>query len=138
MVQRPEPAAGFPRAGRLRLLRPGVLLVGDAAHPMVPTLGQGATQACEDACVAVDEIVAAMAAGEPLSQVPGRVAARRSERAGFAVAFSREATDTMLAGADPVAGTLRKSGADFQRKLASLYRDVPTGRAAPRAREPVP
>ena len=109
---------------------PGVLLVGDAAHPMVPTLGQGATQACEDACVTVDEIVSALNACEPLSSVPGRVAARRAERAAFAVAFSREATDTMLAGADPVAGTLRKAGAEFQLKLASLYRDVPGRRSA--------
>ena len=108
---------------------PGVLLVGDAAHPMVPTLGQGATQACEDACVTVDEIVSALSAGGSLSQVPGRVAARRSERAGFVVAFSRDATDTMLAGADPVAGTLRKTGADFQQKLTRLYRDVPGLRA---------
>ena len=110
---------------------PGVLLVGDAAHPMVPTLGQGATQACEDACVTVDEIVSALDACEPLSGVPGRVAARRAERAAFAVAFSREATDTMLAGADPVAGTLRKAGAEFQRKLTSLYRDVPGRRSVP-------
>lgn len=110
---------------------PGVLLVGDAAHPMVPTLGQGATQACEDACVTVDEIAAALSAGEPLAQVPGRVAARRSERARFVVDFSREATDTMLAGADPVAGTRRKTGADFERKLMALYRDVPTVRANP-------
>ena len=108
---------------------PGVLLVGDAAHPMVPTLGQGATQACEDACVTVDEIVAALAAGDSLAEVPARVAACRSERAGFAVAFSRDATDTMLAGADPVAGTLRKSGADFLRNLTTLYRDVPPRRS---------
>ncbi len=107
---------------------PGVLLVGDAAHPMVPTLGQGATQACEDACVAVDEIVAALEAREPLSLVSGRVEARRAERARFAVAFSRDATDTMLAGADPVAGTVRKTGAAFQRQLARLYRDVPLPR----------
>ncbi len=124
--------------------RPGVLLVGDAAHPMVPTLGQGATQACEDACVAVDEIAAALAAGEPLSLVPGRVEARRAERARFVVAFSRDATDTMLAGADPVAGTAKKAGAAFQTRLKRLYRDVPTPRASPivegsiRAREARP
>ncbi len=110
---------------------PGVLLVGDAAHPMVPTLGQGATQACEDACVTVDEIASALAAGEPLAGVPGRVAARRAERAAFAVALSRDATDTMLAGADPVAGTARKCGPEFQRELMRLYRDVPTRRSLP-------
>ena len=109
---------------------PGVLLMGDAAHPMVPTLGQGATQACEDACVAVDEIAAALSTGEPLGRVPARVAERRAERARFVVAFSREATDTMLAGADPVAGTAMKAAPAFQHKLSRLYRDIPGRRSA--------
>jgi salicylate hydroxylase len=104
---------------------PGVLLVGDSAHPMVPTLGQGATQACEDACVVVEEIRLALAAGRLLTTVPDRVEARRAERIRFVVDFSFEATDTMLAGADPVAGTLRKTEPAFRRKLERLYRDVP-------------
>jgi 2-polyprenyl-6-methoxyphenol hydroxylase-like FAD-dependent oxidoreductase len=103
----------------------GVLLVGDSAHPMVPTLGQGATQACEDACVVVDEIKNALASGRPLAAVAERVAHRRTERVRFVADFSREATDTMLAGADPVAGTLEKLEQRFQRKLRRLYRDVP-------------
>ncbi|HWJ73613.1 MAG TPA: NAD(P)/FAD-dependent oxidoreductase [Kaistia sp.] len=103
----------------------GILLVGDSAHPMVPTLGQGATQACEDACVVVDEIKAALDAGRPLADISERVEARRAERVRFVVQFSRDATDTMLAGADPVAGTLRKTGPEFQAKLKSLYCDVP-------------
>ncbi len=105
--------------------RPGIVLAGDAAHPMVPTLGQGATQACEDACVVVDEIRSALAAGDPLALVSQRVARRRAERARFVVTFSREATDTMLAGADPVEGTRRKTEPAFRRKLAQLYRDTP-------------
>jgi 2-polyprenyl-6-methoxyphenol hydroxylase-like FAD-dependent oxidoreductase len=104
---------------------PGILLVGDSAHPMVPTLGQGATQACEDACVVVDEIRAALAAARPLTTVPARVEQRRAERVRFVMDFSREATDTMLAGADPVAGTLKKTEPPFQRKLERLYRDIP-------------
>ncbi len=104
---------------------PRILLVGDSAHPMLPTLGQGATQACEDACVVVDEITAALRERRPLAQVPQRVERRRSERVRFAAAFSREATDTMLAGADPVAGTLRQTGPAFLARLARLYRDVP-------------
>ena len=104
---------------------PGVLLVGDSAHPMVPTLGQGATQACEDACVVVEEVRAALDCGRPLAMVPERVEHRRGERVRFVVEFSREATDTMLAGADPVAGTLRKCEPPFLRKLERLYRDVP-------------
>ena len=104
---------------------PGVLLVGDSAHPMVPTLGQGATQACEDACVVVDEVRSALASGRSLATLPERVERRRGERVRFVVEFSREATDTMLAGADPVAGTLRQCEPEFLRKLERLYRDVP-------------
>jgi len=105
--------------------RDAVLLVGDAAHPMVPTLGQGATQAVEDACVTIDEVRRALANQEPLCCVPSRVAARRSDRVQFVVDFSREATDTMLAGADPRAGTILKTKRPFQDKLMRLYRDVP-------------
>lgn len=103
----------------------GVLLVGDSAHPMVPTLGQGATQAVEDACVVVDEVRRALAGGKPLADLPANVAARRTERAEFVVSFSRDATDTMLAGADPVAGTLKKLEPAFRARLERLYRDVP-------------
>jgi salicylate hydroxylase len=45
----------------------------------------------------------------------------RGERMRFAMRFSLEATDTMLAGADPVAGTLQKAGPDFMAKLRRLY-----------------
>ncbi len=108
---------------------PGVLLVGDAAHPMVPTLGQGATQAAEDACVVVDELRYALDAGDDVTAVPARVAARRDDRVRFVVDYSREATDTMLAGADPVAGTLKKLKPAFQDRLKRLYRDTPVPRA---------
>lgn len=107
---------------------PGVLLVGDASHPMVPTLGQGATQSVEDACVVVDQIIASLDSDGDLSRVPERVEALRRERVQFVVEFSRSATDTMLAGADPVAGSLKKNSPQFRAKLDRLYRDV----AAPR------
>lgn len=102
-----------------------VLLVGDAAHPMIPTLGQGATQSMEDACVVVDVIEGALARGEPLAGVPATVDARRRERVGFVMDFSRDASDTMLVGADPVAGTLAKTRAPFSDRLRRLYRDAP-------------
>ncbi|MBE7246701.1 MAG: FAD-dependent monooxygenase [Actinomycetospora chiangmaiensis] len=114
--------------------KPGILLAGDAAHPMVPTLGQGATQACEDACVAVDEIRMALDRGEPLASIPARVEARQAERARFVVDLSRRATDTMLAGADPVAGTAWKTGPAFRAELSRLYRDV----SMPRYAQPRP
>jgi 2-polyprenyl-6-methoxyphenol hydroxylase-like FAD-dependent oxidoreductase len=108
-----------------------VLLIGDAAHPMVPTLGQGATQAVEDACVTIDVIRRTLDAGEPLSCVPGDVDSRRRERVKFVMDFSREATDTMFAGSDPRAGTMLKREKPFVEKLTRLYRDVPAVSALP-------
>lgn len=94
-----------------------VLLLGDAAHGMVPTLGQGATQAVEDGLLAAS--VLAMGGG------PAEIAALRDTRVDFVRDFSIEASDTMLPGSDPVAGTLAKAGPDFQAKLRRLWTDVP-------------
>jgi salicylate hydroxylase len=103
-----------------------VLYLGDAAHGMVPTLGQGATQAIEDAAVAADLIARAWAAGrrDPRAWL-NEIDALRRERMRFTMEFSLEATDTMLGGADPVAGTLHKKQPDFMAKLRHLYQEVP-------------
>lgn len=109
-----------------------VLFIGDASHPMIPTLGQGATQAVEDACCVMNEIGVALAGGARLLDVPAEVDRLRRERVRFVMDFSREASDTMLVGADPVAGTLAKLEPDFQDKLRQLYREVPApARTAP-------
>jgi 2-polyprenyl-6-methoxyphenol hydroxylase-like FAD-dependent oxidoreductase len=108
---------------------PGVLLVGDSAHPMVPTLGQGATQAAEDAAVVVDEVRQALRRGGNLDGTAERVDQRRRDRVQFVLDFSRDATDTMLAGSDPVTGTLNKLEKPFQDRLKRLYRDVPMATA---------
>ena len=103
----------------------GVLYLGDAAHGMVPTLGQGATQAIEDAASAAALITRRHQAGQ--RDVDGwlsEIEALRSDRMRFVMELSLEATDTMLAGADPVAGTRHKNEAPFQDKLKALYRDV--------------
>jgi len=90
---------------------------------MVPTLGQGATQAVEDACAAADLIAHAWADG---SRNPRQwldaIDRLRRERMQFVMQFSLEATDTILAGGDPVAGTLHKTGQEFLSKLGRLYR----------------
>jgi salicylate hydroxylase len=95
-----------------------VLLLGDAAHAMVPTLGQGATQAIEDAVLAALVLRAGGGAAE--------VAASRDERIGFVRDFSAAASDTLLPGSDPVAGTRAKMGEDFRAKLRRLWTEVPT------------
>jgi 2-polyprenyl-6-methoxyphenol hydroxylase-like FAD-dependent oxidoreductase len=94
-----------------------VLLLGDAAHAMVPTLGQGATQAVEDGVIAAAILAQGAGAAE--------IAARRDPRIEFVRQFSVEATDTLLPGTDVVAGTRRKGEAWFLAKLRQLYTDVP-------------
>ncbi|PZW43185.1 salicylate hydroxylase [Humitalea rosea] len=106
------------RSATIPLLRSAaagrVLLLGDAAQAMVPTLGQGATQAVEDGVIAG----AVLAAG-------GNVAAARDARVNFVRQFSEEASDTLHPGTDPVAGTRAKDGPAFRAKLRRLYTDVP-------------
>jgi salicylate hydroxylase len=103
-----------------------VLYLGDAAHGMVPTLGQGATQAIEDACFASDWISQAVADGrlEPSLWV-AEIAELRSERMRFVMEFSRDSSDTLLAGADASAGIAKKMEADFLGQLSKLFHDVP-------------
>ncbi|HYZ33594.1 MAG TPA: FAD-dependent monooxygenase [Crenalkalicoccus sp.] len=94
-----------------------VLFLGDAAHAMVPTLGQGATQAIEDGVLAA----AVLRAGDGVAEI----GALRDPRIAFIRALSVEATDTMLPGADPVAGTLKKLRPEFLTKLRRAYTEVP-------------
>ena len=112
----------------IRYCEPGsnVMYLGDSAHGMAPTLGQGATQAVEDACVAAQIIEAGMAAGQhdPRGWLQ-RMEAARSERMRFVMALSIAATDTMLEGAEPVSGTRWKAQPGFLGDLRTLYREVP-------------
>lgn len=103
-----------------------VLYLGDAAHGMVPTLGQGANQAIEDACIAADHIATAYAQGSrsPRDWLTA-IALARGQRVRFVMDFSLEASDTMLEGADPVAGSLHKTKPEFLTKLARVYRSGP-------------
>ena len=95
-----------------------VLLLGDAAHAMVPTLGQGATQAIEDGVLAG----AMLRAGGDAYDV-GRL---RDARVEWVRGFSRDASDTLLTGGrDAREGARDKAGPDFMARLRRLYTDVP-------------
>ncbi len=99
-----------------------VLLLGDAAHAMVPTLGQGATQAIEDGVLAG----AVLRRGGDAHAV----ARLRDARVDWVRQFSLDASDTLLPRAHPGAaparaGTLAKAGPDFLARLRRLYTDVP-------------
>lgn len=67
------------------LHRANVVLVGDAAHPMLPTLGQGACQCLEDAAV----LATAVAAEDDLDRALRRYAAARVPRVRRIVAMAR-------------------------------------------------
>jgi salicylate hydroxylase len=102
-----------------------VLYLGDAAHGMVPTLGQGATQAIEDAAVAVTLVAQRYRQGRrDVAAWLKEIDALRSGRMRFVMEFSLQATDTMLEGADPVAGTKHKRGVPFIDRLKALYNDI--------------
>lgn len=108
-----------------------VMYLGDSAHGMAPTLGQGATQAMEDACAAAMILAREIGAGRlaPRDWL-AQVEAARGERIRFAMALSIAATDTMLAGADPVEGARWKTEPGFLADLSALFRDVSIGAPA--------
>jgi salicylate hydroxylase len=102
-----------------------VLYVGDAAHGMIPTLGQGASQAIEDACAISDMILREVAAGHrDVRAWMAGVETLRTDRMRFVMDFSRDASDTMLPDVDVEAGTLKKMESEFQSNLRRLYQDI--------------
>jgi salicylate hydroxylase len=92
------------------------LFLGDAAQAMVPTLGQGATQAVE----------CGVLAGTVLKRggTVAEIAALRDPRVAFVRDFSLEASDTLAAGTDVVAATRAKASPEFLAKLRRTYTDV--------------
>jgi salicylate hydroxylase len=100
-----------------------VLFVGDAAHPMVPMLGQGATSAIEDAALLLTMLRAA-----PDADVPSLVRAfaeTRAERVAFVTGFSWESSDTLQPGVDAVAANRTRNSSAYKAKMRRLYTDIP-------------
>jgi salicylate hydroxylase len=99
-----------------------VTVLGDAAHPMLPYLGQGACQAIEDGCV-----LAAALAAEPADPVAGLTRYERSRRprASQVVLASRErGVSNHLA--SPLAALRR----DLSIAVRRRFRRDPDGRGA--------
>ena len=102
------------------------LLVGDSAHAMVPTLGQGATQALEDAGAFVGLFRAVRRRG-PVD-IPAFTAAfdrLRRERINFVKSISWDASAALQPGGSPVRDNAHKTTAAYWDDLRRLYRDVP-------------
>ena len=102
-----------------------VLFLGDSAHGMVPTLGQGASQSMEDACVAGAMIV--RSADRPVPQITSAIAAAREERLRFVMDLSMDATAAMLSGADGSLQMQRLRSPDYQAHFKRLWSDVTFG-----------
>ncbi|MCW2932579.1 MAG: FAD-binding monooxygenase [Actinomycetia bacterium] len=86
-----------------------VALLGDAAHPMTPNLGQGACQALEDAVVLARRMSAAGGGPAPADSVEAGLAAysaARTERTRYVVRWSRRA-GAMTTWTSPVAVAFR-------------------------------
>jgi 2-polyprenyl-6-methoxyphenol hydroxylase-like FAD-dependent oxidoreductase len=93
-----------------------VVLLGDAAHPMTPNLGQGACQALEDA--AVISRLAAGAGPGAVAEMLARYTATRLPRTTDVVRWSRRAA-TMATWTSPPAVAFRDTLTRLAGKLAS-------------------
>jgi salicylate hydroxylase len=104
-----------------------VLFLGDSAHGMVPTLGQGATQAVEDACAAASVIRDAVQGRttrvrpHDVAAMTAEIARRRHERIEWVMDLSLDATRAMLEGGEPRRDMGRLLEPDWQRSLARLW-----------------
>jgi salicylate hydroxylase len=112
-----------------------VLFVGDSAHAMAPTLGQGATQAIEDGAAFLALFRAARA--EALVDFPALTAAYerlRSDRIEFVKRLSWDSSEPLLIGRDPVVTNRDRSTPEYRAKLRRMYTDLgfegPRDRAA--------
>lgn len=108
-----------------------VLFVGDSAHAMAPTLGQGATQAIEDGSAFLSLFETLY--GSHTFSVSGLTAAYdrlRRPRIEFVKRFSWDASDSLLIGSDPVATNREKITPAYQAKLRRMYCDLGFGPAA--------
>jgi 2-polyprenyl-6-methoxyphenol hydroxylase-like FAD-dependent oxidoreductase len=109
-----------------------IALVGDAAHPMLPNLGQGACQAIEDAVCLADEL----AATEDVVAALGRYSAHRGPRTAAVMNASRQMSQIAHLRNPFAAGLrnalLRASPASISlRRLDSIVGDVPRPAVTP-------
>lgn len=111
----------------------GAVLLGDAAHPMTPNLGQGACQAIEDAVVLAD----ALAGSETADAAFHRYEQRRVARANAVVMAARR-FGSIAQWSNPAAVRLRNAlmrwtpDRAIRQQLQSLWHGPPVGPVSPR------
>jgi salicylate hydroxylase len=101
-----------------------VLFVGDSAHAMAPTLGQGATLAIEDGCAFLSLFATYYDKRFDAPALTSAYDRLRRERIEFVKSFSWDASEPLLAGSDPVASNRRKLKPDYRAKLRRLYSHI--------------
>lgn len=105
-----------------------VLYLGDAAHAMAPTLGQGATLAIEDAAAFMRLFACWKKLGgreATIRQLTSAFAHLRRDRVEEVRRFSEEASDVLLLGSDTEACLGKKREPGFREKLSRLYGSIP-------------
>jgi 2-octaprenylphenol hydroxylase len=104
-------------------IRPGIALVGDAAHVIHPLAGQGVNLGLLDAGMLVDVLCAARARGEPLG---GFGVLRRYERArkghNLAVQMAMDAFKHLFSNQNPALYLLRNLGLGLADRVPPLRR----------------
>lgn len=107
------PRGSFPLRAEhaARYVRPGMALVGDAAHSIHPLAGQGANLGVADAAALVDTICAAIAAGEHPGDLPVLRRYERSRKGANAVMLNFvDALNRLFASKSTPLAILRRTG----------------------------
>lgn len=111
-----------------------ILLLGDAAHAIVPTLGQGATLAIEDACVAAEILSGAIQNGSLTHKTISQIERERLDRRLYVSEVSLEASEHLMPQSNripPAQFVLSEKRAwqnesyGFRRKMRKVWRGNP-------------
>jgi 2-polyprenyl-6-methoxyphenol hydroxylase-like FAD-dependent oxidoreductase len=97
--------------------RPGLLVIGDAAHAMTPIGGVGINVAVQDAVAAANALAGPMAAGEDVDPLLGRVEKRRLPAVRLTQGFQKVAQDRIIS------RLLMREGGDFEPPMALRWLD---------------